>query len=85
MIVYNHDSMAEDGGMTYCTILSDGTGAPHRQYPTREAALTAARRLHRRRGVAVEVAWCRAGVPKLWLAFVTLDGIARTERRSAGE
>jgi len=63
----------------FCTIRSDGTGVPHRYYATKEAALRAARRLARRSGVRIEVAWCKdPGNPKLWLAFVGADGAITT-------
>jgi hypothetical protein len=61
-----------------CTILSDG--APHRYYPTKEAALTAAKAHFARTGEGVEVAWCKDyGNPKLWLAYVTPLGVELTE------
>jgi len=60
----------------YCTIRDDGTGAPYRYYPTKEAALAAAQRLARRERAGVEVAWCKdAGNPKVWLAYVLPGGV----------
>jgi hypothetical protein len=55
--------------MAYCTILTDGK--PLRFYPSKEAALRAAKRHFTRTQEGVEVVWCKDGVPKVWLAFVT--------------
>jgi hypothetical protein len=61
----------------FCTILSGGT--PHRFYPSREAALKAAERHYRRTGEGVEIAWCRDGAPKVWVAYVTMLGVEFTD------
>lgn len=60
----------------YCTILTDGR--PYRRYATKGAALLAAKRHHRLTGEGVEVAWCRDGTPKVWLAYVTALGVETT-------
>lgn len=60
----------------FATIIHGHDGVPHRYYATREAALAAAKRLHRRCREAIEVVWCRErGNPKLWLAMVDADGV----------
>jgi len=63
--------------MSYCTILTDGM--PHRYYATKEAALKAAQRHFARTHEGVEVVWCKDGSPKMWLAYVTLLGVEKTE------
>lgn len=63
----------------YCTIIVNGYGFPHRFYATKELGLAAAKRLNRRAGCAVDVAWCRDGNPKVWVAYVATDGkVTRT-------
>lgn len=47
-------------------------------YETRERALRGARNQHTRLGGNVQVVWCKDGVPKLWLAFVSDDGVSLT-------
>lgn len=65
--------------VTYCTILSGRTGAVHRYYQTKESARRAAQRHCRAHGTSVEVAWCKAGVPKAWVAYVTPNETRLTE------
>ena len=64
----------------HCTIITEGHGSPHRYYQSREGALKAAIRHHAQTGESVEVAWCRErDNPKVWLAFVTAEGVTKTE------
>ena len=63
----------------YCTIITNGYGLPHRFHATQEQGLVSAKGLNRRNGCAVEVSWCRDGVPKVWVAYVATDGkVTRT-------
>lgn len=66
--------------MSYATIIHGKAGRPHRHYSTKEAALAAAKRLHKRSGETIEVVWCNTfGIPKLWLAMVDADGVTHDE------
>lgn len=64
--------------MSYCTIIVDGLGRPHRFYADKFAAVRAAGRLARRVGGPVDVAWCRDGVPKFWVAHISRVRVFRT-------
>jgi hypothetical protein len=70
--------------MAYCTIIHGRNGAPYRWYGDKETALRSATRRVRdlaRVGVdeTIDVVWARDGVPKVWLACVTPEGVQRTK------
>lgn len=63
----------------YCTIVSDGSGTVEGRYATKERALAAAKRLRIRRNKDTEIAWCNiGGIPKVWMAYVTANGVRKT-------
>lgn len=67
--------------MAYRAILKPpGSPEIRETFPTRARALRAARQSVRRDGGTAEVVWCNdLGVEKVWLAFVTWDGVSLTD------
>lgn len=64
----------------FATIVRHANGPyRHRCYATKQQALRGAQRRHRRFGDSVDVVWCRDGIPKVWLAHVTAEGVRYTE------